>query len=457
MVGRRSECMTTASTSPFFSTPEMDRIFSLQNQLRWMTRFEWALLSALESVGIAGQGAAAAVEPLLDVDFVDIPSLSKEARLAGNLAIPFLRQLTAKVRERNQAAATSIHLGATSQDVLDTALVLQTRQALALILSGVDELQALLSEQARSHAGTVMAGRTWLQDGPPTTLGLKIAGWIAASSRHRQRLNAAGRRTTVLQFGGAVGTLSVLGEKGAEVSAALARNLDLREAEIPWHTHRDNLVEMAAVLGILIGSVGKMARDVALLMQTEVGEVSEPAGEGRGGSSTMPQKSNPVASAAIIAAATRAPGLVSTLLSAMMQEHERGLGNWQAEWETYPEIFRLAAAALERMIEIARDLRVFPERMAFNLDATGGLAMAEAVSVALAARMGRERAHELVRVASKRALSENRRLREILIEMTEVREQLSRAEIDRLLDPSHYLGSAQRFIERVIGGSDAAG
>lgn len=448
--------MTTESTSPFFSTPEMDRIFSLASQLRAMTQFEWALSAALESAGLAGVGAADALETLLESDFIDVPLLMNQARRAGNLAIPFVRQLTSAVRERNEAAAASIHLGATSQDVLDTALVLQTREALALILSRLDELEPLLIEQARTHAETVMAGRTWLQDGPPTTLGLKIAGWIAALRRHRQRLHAAGERAVVLEFGGAVGTLSALGEKGGEVSAALARELKLREPDLPWHTHRDSLVEVACALAMLIGTLGKAARDIALLMQTEIGEVSEPSGEGRGGSSTMPHKNNPVACATIVAAATRAPGLVSTLLAAMMQEHERGLGNWQAEWETYPEIFRLADAALVCTIEIAFGMQVFPERMAANLDATHGLAMSEAASAALAARMGRERAHELVRAASMRALAEGRRLREILLATPEIREYLSEAEIDRLLDPRNYLGGTQRFIQRVLGGSNAA-
>ena len=259
----------------------------------------------------------------------------------------------------------------------------------------------------------------------------------------------------VLQFGGAVGTLAALREKGAEVSAALAGRLDLREPELPWHAHRDGLVDVAAALGLLIGTLGKIARDVSLLMQTEVAEVLEPAGEGRGGSSTMPQKRNPVASAIILAAAARAPGLVSTLLAAMTQEHERGLGNWQAEWETYPEIFKLAAVSLERAIEIASGMEVFPERMAANLDTTQGVAMAEAVSIALAAHIGHAQAHDLVRRASDRALNEKRHLRDILLATPEVRVHLGEVEIDRLLDARNYLGSAQRFVERVLGGPDA--
>ena len=447
--------MAIDSNSSLFSTPAMDQVFSVAHHLQQMTRFEWALSAALERAGLAHEGSGAAIEPFLDAAFVDLPSLFLQARQAGNLAIPFVRQLTAAVRERNEEAARSIHLGATSQDVLDTALVLQMREAMALILADVAELDRCLAMHARAHAGTMLAGRTWLQDGPPTTLGLKIAGWVAALRRHRQRLENAASRAFVLQFGGAVGTLAALGKDGAAVSAVLAQKLDLREADLPWHTHRDNLVEVAAALGMLVGTLGKVARDISLLMQTEVAEVLEPGAEGRGGSSTMPHKRNPVASAVILAAATRVPGLVSTLLAAMTQEHERGLGNWQAEWETYPGIFRLTAAALERALEIARGMEVCPERMAAHLEQSHGLALSEAVSARLACRIGREDAHELIHLAAQRALGEHRHLREILLAMPEIREHLNEDEVGELLDPRNYLGSAQRFIERVLGEADA--
>jgi len=448
--------MTTDPFSPFSSTPEMDRVFSLANQLRQMLRFEWALSGALEEAGMAAAGSADAVAAFQDAEFVDRDALREEARLAGNLAIPFVRQLTAAVRERNRDAAAAVHLGATSQDVLDTALVLQTRDALNLIQNAVAELDRQLVQQARSHAGTVLAGRTWLQDGPPITLGLKIAGWIAALRRHADRLRAAGVRARVLQFGGAVGTLAPLAENGAAISASLARRLELAEPELPWHAHRDRFVEVASALGMLVGTLGKMARDISLMMQTEVGEVLEPAGEGRGGSSTMPHKRNPVASALILAAAVRVPGLVATMMSAMVQEHERGLGCWQAEWNTYPEICRLTAAALDHALEIAGGMEVHPERMAANLVATRGLAMAESVSMALAAKVGRGIAHNLVERAAQRALEPGRHLRDVLLAMPEIREYFDEAEIDRLLDPQNYLGSARRFLDRALGGPDAS-
>src|SRR5579863_2305613 len=448
--------MSAGANSQLHSAGEVTRIFSLENRLRQMVRFEWALSGALEDAGLSAPGTAAAMEPLLGAEFVDREALLREAERAGNLAIPLIKMLTAAVRERSTDAALAIHLGATSQDVLDTALVLQAREALSVMNADISNVTNRLVELVSEHRWTVLAGRTWMQTAPPTTLGLKIAGWVAALRRHRSRLDAAAERALLLQFGGAVGTLAALGEKGADVSAALAKRLELPEPELPWHTHRDNLVELAAALAMLVGTLGKVARDVSLLMQTEVGEVLEPSGAGRGGSSTMPHKRNPVACAAILAAATRVPGLVATLLASMPQEHERGLGNWLAEAEVYPEIFVLASGAVAKAIEIADGMEVHPERMAANLAASRGLPMAEAVSIALAAHVGREKAHSLVEAASRRAIEENRSLRDVLFGMAEVRERLDEAAIDRLLDPHNYLGSAQRFIDRVLGESDAA-
>ena len=245
-----------------------------------------------------------------------------------------------------------------------------------------------------------MTARTWLQPGPPTTFGLKLAGFVSALRRHRSRIQQAAQRALVLQFGGAVGTLAALGPEGAASPTELARILNLNEPELPWHSHRDNLVEIAAMLALLVGTLGKFARDIALLMQAEVGEASEGAQAGRGGSSTMPHKRNPVACAAVLACAARVPGLVATLLAAMPQEHERGLGLWQAEWETIPEIFRLAACALARSIEIAEGLEVDAARMAANLDARLGLTQSEAVVIALAGKIGRSAAHSLLETAA---------------------------------------------------------
>jgi 3-carboxy-cis,cis-muconate cycloisomerase len=329
------------------------------------------------------------------------------------------------------------------------------KEGIGIILAAMGRLETALTAQVKTHAETIMAGRTWLQPGPPITLGLKLAGTLAALRRHRSRIEAASERAFVVQFGGAVGTLAALGDMGSEVSTELARLLELDEPELPWHTQRDNLVEVAAVLALLAGSLGKLAKDIALLMQAEVGEASEPAAEGRGGSSTMPQKRNPVACAAILVGAARIPGLVSTLLTAMPQEHERGLGLWQTEWETLPEIFRLTALALAQSIEIAEGLEVDAVRMTSNLNAMLGLAQSEGISAALAPLIGRSAAYEILRKATLEARTRQVHLAEILESIPAVTAHLSSAKIKRLLQPREYLGSTQRFIGRVLGEHDA--
>jgi 3-carboxy-cis,cis-muconate cycloisomerase len=447
--------MSNGLNSFLFSTPEMSRVFSRQEQLRAMMRFEWALTGALEKYGLAETGAKAVLESLLDASFVDTELLVRDARAAGNIAIPFVRQLTAAVKTNSEVAARSVHLGATSQDVLDSALVLQMREALKLTDAAIEQLDDALINRVREHRNTVLMGRTWLQAGPPTTLGLKLAGSLAALRRDRERIRSAAARAMVIELGGAVGTLAALGTAGGVVSAEVAKLLDLGEPELPWHTHRDNLVEMVQVLAILTGTLAKFARDIALLMQSEVGEAGEAAGDGRGGSSTMPHKHNPVACAAVIATHARMPGLAATMLAAMTQEHERGLGSWQAEWDTVPEAFQLTAAALAYSIEIAQGLQVDAARMRSNLDGLLGLPLSEAVNAALAPKVGRFAAHELLRTATHRAAEEKRNLGEILKELPQVTAHLTDADIDRLLEPSAYLGSAQRFVSRVLGEPDA--
>lgn len=438
-----------------FSTPEMTRIFSPHEQLRAMMRFEWALTAALEKHALAEPGSATIVESLVDANFVDLDALQREARDAGNIAIPFVRQLTAAAAARDERATRAIHLGATSQDVLDSALVLQMRDAVELIDGATARLEAALENQVRAHRDTILAGRTWLQAGPPTTLGLKLAGTLAALRRCRDRIRSASQRALVLQFGGAVGTLAVLGSVGGAVSAELARLLDLREPDLPWHTQRDCIVEMVQVLATLTGSLAKFARDIALLMQSEVGEVSEGTSSERGGSSTMPHKHNPVACAAVIAAHAKTPGLVAAMLRAMLQEHERGLGLWQAEWDTVPEAFQLCAAAAAYSIEIAEGLKVDAARMKANFDALLGMTMSEAVTAALAPKIGRAPAHDLLRKAVARAADEKRHLGDILKQSPDITAHLSGGDIERLMDPRAYLGSAQQFIDRVLGDADA--
>ncbi len=351
---------------------------------------------------------------------------------------------------RKPSAAGYVHWGATSQDAMDTGLMLQLRGALHHIETDLAALADGLAELARRHRDTVLAGRTWLQQGPPVTLGLKAAGWLSAADRHRERLRILRPAILMLQFGGAVGTLAALGDRGQEVAAELARELDLGLPELPWHTQRDWLAELATALGLVTGSLGKMARDVSLLMQTEVGEALEPAAPGRGGSSTMPHKRNPVSCAVTLSAAVRMPGLVATMLGAMVQEHERGLGGWQAEWQTLPEICLLTSGALREMTNVAVGLEVHPDRMQANLAISGGLLLAESVSMALAPTLGRDRAHHRVAAACRQAATTQQPLRAVLLQDETIAGLLPAAELDRLLDPANYLGVAGELVDRVL-------
>jgi 3-carboxy-cis,cis-muconate cycloisomerase len=259
----------------------------------------------------------------------------------------------------------------------------------------------------------------------------------------------------VLQFGGAVGTAAALGARGLDVATNLAKELQLPLPDIPWHSHRDRMAEIATTLGLCCGTLGKIARDISLHTQTEVGEVFEPSTDGRGGSSSMPHKRNPVTCAVVLSAAVRVPPLVSTMLAAMVQEQERGLGGWQAEWETLPDIVRLTAGALHHLTTTVSDLEIDPERMRQNLDVTHGLIFAEAVTMALAEKMPRSDAHELLQLASKRALSERRELRSVLSQDVILKASLSEAELERLFTPANYLGVADQFIDRVLASTAA--
>jgi 3-carboxy-cis,cis-muconate cycloisomerase len=361
-----------------------------------------------------------------------------------------VKALTRRVASTDAAAARYVHWGATSQDIMDTAVALQLRRFFPAIEGDLAALDKALARLARRHRRTPMAGRTWLQHAVPVTFGLKAAGWLAALRRHRARLPAVRADSLVLQFGGAAGTLAALGRHGRQVSTALARELRLRVPEMPWHSQRDCVAALGAWIGILIGSLGKIARDVGLMMQTEVAEAFEPAAAGKGGSSSMPHKRNPVASAAVLAAAARAPGLVATLLAALPQEHERGLGGWQAEWSALPELCRLAAGALRHMRETIDGLDVDRTRMRRNLAASRGLIMAEAVAVALGERMGKPAAHALVEQACRAAAAEGRHLRDVLSARPEVRARLSSRDLDRLFDPRNYTGLADDFVARAL-------
>ena len=415
-----------------------------------MLDFEAALARALTRAGVAATGAASAIQAQCKAELFVTDALAREAALAGNLAIPLVKALTAAVAKSDEKAAGFVHWGATSQDAIDTGLVLQLRAAFDAIAPQLAELADALARIADQHRSTLLAGRTWLQQASPITFGLKAAGWLDAINRHRARLAAARQQVLVLQFGGAVGTLAALGTQGPAVARALAEELKLELPSLPWHAQRDRFAEVATTLGLLVGTLGKIARDVSLMSQTEVGEALEPTAHGKGGSSTLPHKRNPVGSAVVLAAAIRVPALVSTMLAAMPQEHERALGGWHAEWETLPEIFMLAAGALAHTTQIASGLEVHEDKMAHNLEATRGLILAEAVAIALAKDMGRMPAHYLIEKASRQALESGRTLKDVLLEDKQVGEHLKPAEIEKLLDPKHYTGSAESMINRVL-------
>ena len=435
---------------PLFTTDAMREIFSSRARLARMLEFEAALARAEASVGVIPKGAADVIAAHCDVARFDVDAIDRAARNAGNLAIPLVAALTRHVAQSDAVAKGYVHWGATSQDAIDTGLVLQLRDALALIDADLARLTNALATQARRHAATVLPGRTWLQQALPTTLGVKLAGTVSALDRHRERLATLRERALVLQFGGAVGTLASLRDRGLDVTAALGSELQLRVPDTPWHTQRDRICEVASTLGLLTATLGKLARDLSLLAQTEVGEVDEPAAPGRGGSSTMPQKRNPVGASIALAAAVRVPGLVATMLSAAVQEHERGLGDWPAEWETLPDIVQLAAGALDTMAEVAEGLDVHPDRMRANLDVTKGLIFAEAVQMALAPTIGRDTAHALVASACRRAVAENVHLRDILQTQPKVTAVLDRAAIANLFDPAGYLGVSAAYLARAL-------
>ena len=432
----------------YFTAEAMGEVFCDHGRVQAMLDVEAALARAQAGVGVIPHAAVAPFAAACRAELYDFQALGQAIGSAGNSAIPLVKALGKQIASTAPEAERYVHLGATSQDVMDSGLVLQLRAALELIETDLTRLADVLAEQAQRYAATPLAGRTWLQQATPVTLGMKIAGWLGAVTRNRQRLNELKPRLLCLQFGGASGTLAALGDQAMPVAQALADELNLNLADQPWHTQRDRLVEFGSVLGLIAGGLGKIGRDISLLMQTEAAEVFEPSAPGKGGSSTMPHKRNPVGSAVLISAATRVPGLLSILFSAMPQEHERSLGLWHAEWETLPEICCVVSGALVQALNIAQGLEVDSERMARNLDLSHGLVLAEAVSIVLAQRVGRETAHHLLELCCKRAVAEHRHLRAVLGDEPQVTVQLSAEELDRLLDPAHYLGQATTWVER---------
>ncbi len=433
-----------------FATARMRAICADEARLQRMLDVEAALARAEAALGVIPAGAVAAIEGACRASCFNAAELGEAAANAGNLAIPLVKALRARVARDDGAAAHYVHWGATSQDIIDTALVLELREAVEVLLEDFERAALSFATRAEHTRSTPMAGRTWLQHAVPLPLGLKLAGYAAALRRSSVRLERLREDALVLQFGGAAGTLAALGERGLEVAQRLGAELGLAVPDAPWHAHRDRIAEVASTMAIATGTCGKIARDLSLLMQTEVGEAFEPAAPGRGGSSTMPQKRNPVGSSMVLAAATMAPHLAATILAAQVGEHERATGAWQAEWPIMPTLLLIASGAIHAVAEIGQGLELDAERMRANLELSGGAIMAEAVMIKLAEKLGREEAHHLLEQLSRQSAREHRHLQDLLGSCPEVSEHLDAAELARLFDPLAYQGAAQAFIDRLV-------
>ena len=432
------------------TTGPLADLFSDDSLLQAMLDFEVALARAEARLGIVPASAADAIQAAAKAANFESAALARDTLRGGTPGIPIAKALTAKVSAKDPEAARWVHWGATSQDVADTGLMLLLKRAQPIFAGDFARLDAALLRLSERHAKTVMLGRTLLQAAPPVTFGLKAAGWLAAVRRGWLWLDDAFQDALILQFGGASGTLAALGDKGIDVGRAMAKELGLGFPDAPWHAHRDRLAALVAACGVLTGTLGKMARDISLLMQGEVGEAAEPESEGRGGSSTMPQKRNPIASAVTLAAANRVPGLVAAFLAGMVQEHERGVGGWQAEWPTVAGVIQSTGLAIASMAEAANGLEVDAEQMRANIEATGGSVFAEKAALLLAAKLGREEARKIVAEAARRSEDEGRTLKEVLGEIPEVTRALGSRALRDLETPEKYLGVAEELRKRLL-------
>jgi 3-carboxy-cis,cis-muconate cycloisomerase len=422
-----------------FGAEGISACFSDQALIGAMLQFEAGLALAEAEAGVIEAAAAQAIASACDAASFEPDVLGQEARAAGTLAIPFVKGLTAQVAARDAAAARYVHWGATSQDVVDTALVLQIRRASALLRADLLRLGDAVAKLAHDHQLTPMCGRTLLQAATPISFGWKAGTWLTQLTRSVEHLDLATREAARLQFGGASGVLGALGSEGWDVANALSRRLQLDLPDSSWHSTRDTIARLGSELAILCGAVAKIARDVVLMMQSEVAEVSEPAA---GGSSAMPHKRNPVGSVFALEAAQRAPGLASTLLNQLTAEHERGFGQWQSQWWTVGELFGAAGSAVQAMAAVCAGLRVDTNAMRANIERTRGFLYAESLSVALAASLGKTEAHKLTQKLSEQAATSGEHLREVAGQDAQVRAALSGPVLVALFEPNNAMGSA---------------
>jgi 3-carboxy-cis,cis-muconate cycloisomerase len=428
------------------TTPEMADLFSDPSIVKTFFEFESALVRAQAMLGMIPASAADTISRAAAAEGFDAEALAREARFSASIAIPLVKALGARVAASDSAAARFVHWGATSQDALDTVMSLLISRAKPILERDHARLAKSLLALSDKHAGTVMLARTLLQPALPTTFGYKVAGWYGSVARSWRRLNESFREAVTLQFGGAAGTLAAYGRQGTALATALGKELKLPVAAAPWHAHRGRLAALVADCGIYAAAVGKIARDISLLMQQEVGELAEAGG----GSSAMPNKRNPAGSVLALAAATRVPGLVAACLSAMVQEHERAAGAWQAEWPVVADTLQATGSALAAVAGAIEGLTVYPERMRANIAATHGVIFAEKVRMLVQPKLGREATERLLADAAREAQETARPFREVLRSRPEIISILSREQLDGVDRPEDYLGAAEEFRKKLL-------
>jgi len=432
-----------------FSTEAMRRVFSDENRIQKYLDIEAALATVQARLGIIPKDAAAEIVKHCQVGEYDLALLKKQTERIGYPVLPVVQQL---VKKCANGVGEWCHWGATTQDITDTATVLQIREALDLIEGELVAISKALAGLAKKYRDTPMAGRSNLQQAVPITFGFKAATLLSGFDRHLERLKELRPRVLVGEFGGAAGTLASLGKDGLKVHDPLMKELGLGQPAIAWHTMRDSIAEVGCFLGLVTGTLGKIATDVKLMMQTEVEEVYEPFAEGRGSSSTMPQKRNPISCNYIIACTSMVRQNVAALLDAMVEDHERSTGPWEIEWISVPEIFCLASGALNQARFLLEGLEVDPARMRANLDLTRGLIVSEAVMMGLGPHLGRQRAHDLVYDICRKSITAKESFLDLLAADPDISKHMKRDELAKLVDPANYLGVAGEMIDRVLQG-----
>ena len=430
-----------------FSSDAMRDVWSDENRTRKYIDIERALAKVQGRLGLIPQEAADEIISHCHLEQIDMVKLRAQTERIGYPILGVVSQLNALCRDK---LGEYVHWGATTQDITDTATVLQVREALALVDADLAAISKTMADLARKHRLTPMIGRSNLQQAIPVTFGYKIAGLLSAIERHRTRLAQLRPRVLVGEFAGAAGTLASLATGAMETQAGLMEELGLGQPDIAWHTIRDNIAEVGCFLGLVGGTHGKFSMDVKLMMQTEVGEVYEPFAHGRGSSSTMPQKRNPISSCYIHAQVSVVRQHAAALMDAMIADHERSTGPWEIEWIVLPEAFCLMAGALKQTRFVLDGLEVDEAQMRANIDMTGGLVMSEAVMMGLGNYIGREYAHDLVYDICRTSLKEKRPLLDLLCEHPEVNKHLDRAALTKLCDPANYLGQSGVMVDRVL-------